>query len=293
VSYIWQSVKTASYWKYAVFSVDGVKTFFAVLGSVWLIIEVIDNFHIGGFKKDNIPGAFFYAMLFVSLFIVIITRGPIRKTKYLSAEKDLCVEVIIGDLFKCKGQKIISTNTTFDTDISNGVIASDSLQGKFTQIYFPNNIHELDEKIAQALQGEQFVQIQKIAGKTKKYPLGTTVRINFPNETYYMMSMSDLNSSNTAHSTLDNVLSSISKTFEFIREKGENSDIAIPLVGKGKGRITTPPKQLIARIAQTFMSASRESHFSKKLTIVVSKHDAKNFSINLHEVRDLLQHYLR
>lgn len=104
--------------------------------------------------------------------------------------------------------------------------------------------------------------------------------------------MSDLNYNNTAKTTLENVMKATESVFKFIAEKGENSDIIIPLIGTGKGRITTNRKSLIARIAQVFIRASEQQIFSNKLFIVIHPNDAKNFGINLYEVRDLLNQYL-
>lgn len=290
MKYFWQSIRTRSYWKYALLSIDGIKTFFAVLGAVWLLFEMMDFFKI--FNRETLPSYSIIVLMFISILIVIITRPPVSKIVYKHSSQDLQIEVRIGDLFAVKGQKVISTNTTFDTDIANGVIAANSLQGQFTNKYFPQQINVLDQKLDQDLVNVPSIQHQKIKGKDKKYPMGTTVRIDIATEIFYLLAMSDLNYNNTAQTTLENVLTSTEELWNFIITKGENEPIVLPLIGTGRGRITTNRKRLIARIAQSFTKASEQQIFSSKLVIVINPPDAENFNINLFEVKDLLNHYL-
>jgi len=290
LKYFWQSIRTRSYWKYALLSIDGIKTFFAVLGAVWLLFEMMDFFKI--FNRETLPSYSIIVLMFISILIVIITRPPVSKIVYKHSSQDLQIEVRIGDLFAVKGQKVISTNTTFDTDIANGVIAANSLQGQFTNKYFPQQINVLDQKLDQDLVNVPSIQHQKIKGKDKKYPMGTTVRIDIATEIFYLLAMSDLNYNNTAQTTLENVLTSTEELWNFIITKGENEPIVLPLIGTGRGRITTNRKRLIARIAQSFTKASEQQIFSSKLVIVINPPDAENFNINLFEVKDLLNHYL-
>lgn len=290
ISYIFQSIKTFSYWRYAILSKDGVTAFFANLGVVWLIFEIGEKFKL--ISSDSLPPHTLYVLLIISLLIVIFTRRPITKIGYKLHGVDLSIEVRIGDMFSYKGQKIISTNTTFDTDIANGIISENSLQGQFTKMYFPQNIGELDQKIDHSLSGISSVPYPKNGGKQQKYPMGTTVRINIANEVFYLTAMSDLNQNNTASTTFDNVMHAVSSVFEFIAQKGENTDIIIPVMGTGRGRITTNRNRVIARIAQSFIRHSDQNIFSSKLIIVVHPKDAERFSINLYQVRDLLNNYL-
>lgn len=288
--YFWQSIRTRSYWRYALLSSDGIKTFFAVLGAVWLLFEMMDFFKV--FNSATLPSYSLILLILGSIVIVICTRRPISKITYKHSSQDLQIEVRIGDLFSIKGQKVISTNTTFDTDIAGGVIAANSLQGQFTNKYYPQQIRALDQKLDQGLTNIPFTAYQKVSGKDKKYPMGTTVRIDIASEIFYLLAMSDLNYNNTAQTTLDNVLISTEELWNFIIAKGENEPIILPLIGTGRGRITTNRKRLIARIAQSFTKASEQHIFSSKLIIVIHPNDAENFNINLFEVKDLLNHYL-
>ncbi|PUV24379.1 macro domain-containing protein [Sphingobacterium athyrii] len=290
LSYTWQSIKTRSYWEYALWTADSLKMFLAVLGAFWTFVEMASFFKL--LQPDKFPSYVFLILVGISLIVVIITRRPLTKITYKVAGRDQVIIVKIGDLFNEKGQKVISTNTTFDTDIQSGIIAEGSLQGQFTKRYFSQNLPSLDNLITNSLVGINSINFQKIAGKDKKYPLGTTVRIDIGGETFYWLAMSNLSYDNTAGSTLADVLNAMDGLWDYIATKGENDPIVLPLVGTGRGRVKTHRKRVIARLAQSFTQASEHNLFSRKLIIVVHPSDAEEFGVNLFEVRDLLKHYL-
>jgi len=228
----------------------------------------------------------------IGLSAVIFTRRPVKKIRYKYPGQDLMIEVCIDDLFNVPGQKVISTNTTFDTDISSGIISMNSLQGQFTQRFYPGDLLKLDNEIEQGLHGMLHEPIQKQGGKTKRYDFGTTVKLKLADQYFYWFAMADLNASNTAKTSLNNVTKALDGLWEFIETKGEKLDTVIPLIGSGLGRLTTSRKKLIAIIAQSFINASENQIFSNKLTIVVHPNDIERSGLNLFEVKDLLQHYL-
>ncbi|WP_210211632.1 macro domain-containing protein [Mesorhizobium sp. M1D.F.Ca.ET.043.01.1.1] len=81
--------------------------------------------------------------------------------------------------------------------------------------------------------------------------------------------------------------------WEFLATKGELGDIAIGLIGTGRGRVGLPRKKVVEKIAQSFADASYDKVFSNKLSIVVFPGDAERFGVNLFEVRDYLAQSLQ
>jgi len=158
-------------------------------------IDIFDNFHL--LNKGKLPLWLLVPLLLIGILVVIITRRPVKRIKYRHPGVDLTIEVVIGDLFTIPGQKIISTNTTFDTDTASGIISKKSLQGVFTEMYYPGDIPKLDADLAYGLQGIPNVQFQK-PGKTKQYDLGTTVKLKIGPDYFYLLAMAKMNQNNTA-----------------------------------------------------------------------------------------------
>jgi hypothetical protein len=290
MNYHLRSFKTKSYWVYALWSTDSLKTFVAVVAGIWTFVDILDSFKF--FDKKTLPLYLLLPLFLIGIIAVIFTRRPVRKIKYKYPGQDLTIEVCIGDLFEVPGQKVISTNTTFDTDIANGIISLNSLQGQFTQKFYPGDLPKLDAELDRGLKKIPHTEVEKEAGKKYRYDLGTTVKIKLADQYFYWFAMADLNANNTATTNLKKVTQALDKLWEFIDTKGEKLDTVIPLIGSGLGRLTTSRKKLIAIIAQSFISASEDQIFSNKLTIVVHPSDIEKSGLNLFEVKDLLQHYL-
>lgn len=290
MSYHLRSFKTKSYWAYALWSIDSLKTFVAVVAGIWTIVDVMDAFKI--FQKNVLPLYWLIPLILIGIIAVVITRRPVSKISYKYPGQDLVIDVCIGDLFSIPGQKIISTNTTFDTDTATGIINPNSLQGQFSEKYYQGEMPKLDAELNKGLKGLTSTMVQKEAGKKKRYEFGTTVKIKLADQYFYWFAMADLNTNNTATTNLKNVNKSLDVLWEFIATKGEKQDTVIPLIGSGLGRLKTSRKKLIATIAQSFISASEDQIFANKLTIVVFPGDVEKSNLNLFEVKDLLHHYL-
>ncbi|CAM3422015.1 macro domain-containing protein [Flavobacterium chungbukense] len=290
MNYYLKSLRTKSYWIYALLSIDSMTTFIAVVGGAWSLVDILSSWHF--VNKEKLPFWFLICLFLSGLLVVIFTRRPVKKIKYKYPGQDLTIEVCIDDLFTVNGQKVISTNTTFDTDIASGIISEKSLQGQFTNKYYPGDVPKLDKEIGDGLAGYSFTEIQKEAGKTKRYDFGTTVKLRLADQFFYWFAMSDLNYNNNAKTTLKNVHLALEGLWEFIETKGEKQDIVIPLIGSGLGRLSIGRKKLIAIIAQSFLNASEENIFSNKLIIVIHPGDVDKANLNLFEVKDLLNHYL-
>jgi len=262
----------------------------AVVGGVWLFVDILSTLKL--FDKDQLSYWILLPIALFGLLIVILTRRPVKKIAYKYPGQDLIIEVRIGNLFEVSGQKIISTNTTFDTDIANGIISAKSIQGQFTNIFYSGNLVALDAELNRGLMGISNSLIQKNGGKNLRYEFGTTVKINLSGQFFYWVAMADLNSNNNAKTSLRNVTAALDGLWEFIETKGEKLDTVIPLVGTGLGRLNISRKKLIAIIAQSFINASENQIFSNKLVIVIHPDDVEKSGLNLFEVKDLLTHYL-
>lgn len=289
MNYHARSFRTRSYWGYALWSVDSLKTFLATVGAISMSLDLLESFRL--LKKSDLPSWLLGFFILCGVIVVIITRRPVKRIRYKHPGMDLMIEVVIGDLFKISGQKVISTNTTFDTDISGGIISDQSLQGIFTNMYYPGNIQKLNADLAQGLQGIPSVQIQK-PGKTDQYDFGTTVKLKIGPEYFYWLAMAQMNPSNTAKTELKDLNHILEGLWEFIETKGEKLDTVMPVLGSGRGRLITNRKKLITIIAQSFVTASQSFVFVNKLIIVIHPDDIEKSNLNLFEVKDLLHHYL-
>ena len=284
--YFFESIRTLAYWRYALFSGEAIGKFFAVVGILYLCVDLADAFNI--YKKDKHSYYGLVILVVLALVYVLSTRRPLSRVSYKIPQKDFAVEVLIGDLFKIPGEVIVSTSSTFDTDMSSGLIAVTSLQGQLATNYFNGQTTEIDRQIEVSLSREQFTINDKRPGKKKEYPIGTVARVSAHGKNFYLVAMSHMDENKNASSDLKMIDEALQKLWVNLASKAEIGDIVMPLMGTGRGRVAYPRKKMIERIAQSFTDACNQRAFSNKLMIVVRPEDASKFSLNLFQVRDYL-----
>lgn len=284
--YFFESIRTQAYWRYALFSGEAIGKFFAVVGILYLFVDLADAFNI--YKKDRHSYYGLIILVVLALMYVLSTRRPLSRVSYKIPQKDFAVEVLIGDLFKVPGEVIISTSSTFDTDMSSGLIAVTSLQGQLATNYFNGQTTEIDRQIEESLSREQFTINDKRPGKKKQYQIGTVARVSAHSKNFYLVAMSHMDENGNASSDLKMIDEALEKLWVNLASKAEVGDIVMPLMGTGRGRVAYPRKKTIERIAQSFTDACNQRAFSNKLIIVVRPEDASKFSLNLFQVRDYL-----
>lgn len=285
MNYFLSSLGTLSFWKYALFSIESGRRVLAALGTLFLLLEILDFF--GIYPREKHTLGTLAALIVLSGIYTVITRRPVTNVRYKVPSKDLVYEVRIGDLLDCKGEVVISTNTTFDTDVSSGLIAANSVQGQFTLRFFDGNLHDLDRQIKAALKDLPYESAIS-PGNKKRYPIGTVAKIRAHGQNFYFFAMAELNEHGTAQAPANILDQPLDKLWAYIAKQGELGDLVLPVIGTGRGRIDLPRRKIIEMIAQSFADAARIKKFANKLTIVISPHDARTYGINLFQIRDYL-----
>lgn len=281
MKYIFNSILSKAYWRY-IFSLDGLKSILAIFGIIWVIIETLDFFQV--YTRDKYGAYAFFIFIIVSILISILLKRPIKSISIPFPELDFIIEVRIADLFDISGATMISTNTVFEADVAGNKIAVDSLQGQFTAKYFTGNQVELINKINEELQ-----QI----GTTSPYPFGTTIPIHTHGKTFYFTAMAELGEGGNASSSIPEIHTALIGLWNYVRKKGELIELAVPIIGTGRGRVKISRKKMIALIAESFLKATIQGKFSDKLIIAIRPEDAQNFGINLYDIKDHLNHVLK
>lgn len=253
-------------------------------------MEILD--FLGIYTKDQYSRYAIMPMFVFAIGYVVITRRPIAKVSYKLPNKDYIIDVRIGDVFNGNDDVIVSTNTTFDTNMADGLIATDSLQGQVAIRFFQSNTDQIEEQIQRELANIPAQQRDNAPGKLLEYPIGTVARVRSHGRTFYFVAMARMSENGTASSSLRDVEDALEALWKYIVEHGELSNLSIPLIGTGRGRTGYPRKKMVERIAQSFADGSKDRIFSNRLSIVVRPEDAENFGVNLYEIRDYLVHSL-
>lgn len=281
MKYFLNSISSKAYWLY-IFSFEGLKSILAIYGILWLFIETMDFFSV--ITRDQYSSYAFIIFILISIVISILIKRPIKSISILFKELDFTIEVRIADLFDISGATMISSNTIFEADVAGGKIAVESLQGQFTAKYFTGNQIELINNLRDKL---------KTLGIKSPYPMGTTIPINTHGKTFYFTAMAKIGKGGNASSSKTDIKLALKGLWEYVRKNGELQELAVPVIGTGRGRVKVSRKKMIALIAESFLKESKKGKFSNKLIIAIRPEDAKNFELNLYDVKDHLMHVLR
>lgn len=281
LKYFIETVFSKAYWQFVLFSKTGIGSIFSIFGAIYLIIEALDFFQM--FTRDKYASFSFLLFLVVSIIISAAIRRPIKSITIRMPHSDFQIEVRIADLFEMNAAVMISSNTKFEADVAGGKIAPDSLQGQFTAKYFTGNQIELIKKLEDGLSTYK---------DDPPYKIGTTVPINTHGKTFYFVAMAEINEQGNAHTTVENIKLALDGLWRHVSDAGELQELAVPVIGTGRGRLKMNRKAMIALIAESFVKASEEKKVSDRLIIVVRPEDACKFCVNLYEIKDNLNQRL-
>lgn len=275
------TITSKAYWQFVLFSRTGAASVFAIFGGIYLVVEVLDFFKI--YTRDEYGSWAFLVFLGVAIIGSIVLRPPTKSVVVNMPGGDGSIEVRVADIFDVSGAVMVSTNTNFEADVAGGKIAPDSLQGQFTGKYFTGNQTELIEQIdegKEALEGEV------------PYPIGTTIPVTTHGKAFYFTAMANLNEQGNASTTREYVKRALDGLWRHVRESGELQELAVPVIGTGRGRLRISRKTMIGVIADSFEKASEEGKITDRLIIVIPPSDAERFGVNLYDIKDYLNHLL-
>lgn len=290
-------VFTSKYWDFYKLSILSWKFVFEIckwFGGFWLIIEPASFFSdsISTFIKP-----YGIEIFFASVGLAIFQSRPRLKYKYFITDKDVYVNVVIGDLLRQKKKDIVvPTNVHFITELSNDVISEKSIQGQFTNKHY-SKVSHLDSDILNNLGDIQFSELAAPHfNKSRVYALGTTAKLAIKKKqkklfNAYLFAMATINEHKVCQSNITEFQTALPSLWSYIQQKGELADIAMPILGSGFCRIDASREDLFKEILFSFLAAIRNSKFCKSLTIVIYYKDIAEMNIDLDAIKDFTRFY--
>lgn len=266
-----------------ILSFKGFEALLSSFGVLWLLIEVIKFFSKDASLKNYLQHLW-WLFLLAGLAYAIYQCWPVTTVIAQLKDRDIHIEIAIGDLFKFDGALVIGSNTSFVTDISHSLISESSIQGQFTRRYYRAE-DQLASDISRGLVG---VTVENSGnqqnGENDRYPIGTVVRVDPKERIAYLVAIAHMNAHGVAHGTYDDLKQSLARLWVFVGERGSKEPIVMPVLGTGWARIKPQRREVIEEMVKSFVAACSEKTFCEKLTIVISENDALKYKIDLVEL---------
>ena len=266
------------------------KHLLASFGAIWLLTETVSFFSKDSELFLTTKGEWFFA---VGFLVTCYLSRPKMVIGYQIKDRDITIEVHIANAFEVTGDLVVPINTTFDTDFDGRIPNAKSIQGEFTRRYYDSEVHHLDLDIDKALAKEnyQYEELpEKRRGKKRQYPIGTVIQLQRKEQLFYLVANSHINKDGVASTTIENLRESLAKLWYYISQKGSKSDIVIPLLGTGKGRLGEKREDIFLEIIRSFIASCSSSAYCDKLVIAIYAPDVTNHKIDLNYLQVLLKY---
>jgi hypothetical protein len=222
-----------------------------------------------------------------SLLLGFILSFPRSTVSQSYARPEMRITVKRGDLFDQKGQLVVGFTDTFDTDITDDrVISSKSVQGQLLQRVFDGDEESLDRLLADALKAvpsKRILKKEKMYGKLRRYPTGTTAVIVHGGQRVYCVAYTRMGDDLVAQSSMDVMWQSLGSLWDEVYRHGQRDTVVVPILGSELARIHCVDREsLIRTIMLSFVARSREQLLCKELVVVVHPNDADK--VNMLEI---------
>ncbi len=254
---------------------------FAALFTIFQAVNFFD-------KKIKFEGLLYFAGLV--LLSIIFAFWRVWKPSKIQIEIDhtnTIIEVAFGDLFKSHGIKIISVNEFFDSKIGKPVSAK-SLHGAFLKLGFGGHPESFDTQIDSELTKIPFDDVpQKVEGKTKKYPIGTTAVVTVNEDAYILFALSKTDPATCkASSDVTLMWVALHGAWQRARIESGGHDVNIALVGGGLSGLGLPTRDLLNLIILSAITETKSQEITRLIRIVLHRDRFEDL-----DLRDVKKHW--
>lgn len=264
-----------------------IKYFFSHFANAMALLSTFCTILVGMFScMSNCP-CIWWACLGLSIFYALVKLIPVSKISlHLGPRKDILIEK--RDLFAIKqGIIVIPVNDYFDTQLTNAVIAANSVHGQFIK-YFERNFpqRDLDNEIKQALardgimpSGHRFNRMGVNNDKSAKYELGTIARIMIDNLQFYLVVATEFDVNNHVINQPEKLSFMLMQMLKNIDTYNSGHPVYMPLIGSGQSGYNLGKEASVRHLLQC---VSLANHYvtTGGTTICIYKDDSKDISLN-------------
>lgn len=267
---------------------------FAILGASWTVIEVCSFFLDGA--KDWFLGYRVLLLIVASLATVCWTlwsEWPQTAHSYRLNNRDVEIEISVTDAFDAGGALVVPMNTSYDTDLCGRLIFTSSIQSKLLSGTFGGDVAKFDKAIEGSIAKSmvQFTAVpEKTVGKKQRCQHGEVITISVERKTFYLLALTDVKNDGTIECSDEMLRTSLSKLWYYLSEKGTKTQITIPLLGTGHGRLTLRREDVARLIVRSFIASCAQKTYCDKLVIAISPSDFAKHRVDFNQLARFLEY---
>lgn len=281
---------SGAYWRHGFSFSKALAALLSSFGVLWLVMEIA-NFFVP--NSDHTLQGMWPWFLLLGLAAAIWTNRPVHSVSCKLTGRDVALTICAGDIFSMPGAVVVGTNTTFDTDISSGLINKASIQGQFTEKFYDSVSHLNSDITAALFDVPSDIASPVKRGKQDVYPVGTVAQVVGKGRTAYLLVIAELNGKGVANATFDDLKTALPALWEFVANSGTIEPIVIPVLGSGFSRLPETREEIVREIVNSFIAGCSARRFTESLTIVMHPKDFYKHSVDLAGLGQYLGHVCR
>jgi hypothetical protein len=246
-------------------------TFLSVLGSVWLVTEVLTRVSYDTNQWLNDHGTL-YLILAVATAAIGFTAAAYeaRSVAFTIPNTDTTLTLRFGSIFDEDADWIIGVNELFDSTLGN-IVSANSLHGQIIATVYHGNEANFRRDIDAALANFQGQAVQRAEGQTVKYHLGTTAVIQRGARKIFLVAISKTDLvTHRSSSTVPILWDALTDAIKEVDRRGNGDPLALPLIGNGRASLNIPPQHLLRIITLKLTELGKQYDLPRRITINLS-----------------------
>lgn len=239
---------------------------FLAYSALWTLVESASNF----FPAIKLEGiSCYFAFIGVGTLIACARAYQHRSISFKIGHSNTKVTVLFGDLFEREGHLAIPVNEFFDSELGLPV-SPKSLHGIVINTFFGGHPASFDQLITADLANTSGQDIQRVGGKGRRYPIGTTASVKTNSHRFLLFALctTDLGTFK-ASATVPELVRALEGLCARARVVLGGERLIVPLVGSGLSGIGLPANQLLQLILLVLVNETKKNQVALDIEVVI------------------------
>ena len=220
----------------------------------------------------------------ISVFYGLVKIWKPSQIEIPLANCNTVIEITFGDLFTQDGIRVIAVSEFFDSKL--GMPVSDkSLHGIFLRKCFGGHPESFDKQVDEQLKNIKSCQIDKVEGKSRRYPIGSTALITANQDRYLTFALTEADPKTCkVYSDVAMMWKALDSLWQRVRIESNGDTVNLPLVGSGLAGLGLPARDLLDLLILSAITATKIQEVSRRIRIVL--HPDRFGDLDLNEVEE-------
>ncbi len=256
---------------------------FVAFSVMWTLIEGLTYF-VPGFQIKGLVALGVIILISISYALKKVWKPS--KIEIKISNSNTTIEVVFGDLFQQDGIRAIAVNEFFDSKLGRPV-SDKSLHGIFLKKCFGGHPEPFDKQVNEQLQGIESSEVEKIEGKTKSFPIGSSALITVDQDRYLAFAFAKTDPKTCkAYSDVTMMWVALHQFWQQARIESSGNAVNLPLVGSGLSGLGLPTRDLLNLIILSAITETKNKPVTDKIRIVLHRDRFEDL-----DLRDVKQHW--